>query len=419
MNQPTRLFNRTFVLLWQGQLISKLGNQANYIALMFWIKHATGSATLMGTVMMATTIPMVLLSPFAGAFADRHRRKSIIVVADIVAGIGVLSLTALLFLSPDATGLITTWMIVVTAISATASAFFGPAFGAAIPDIVPRDRVAAANSLNRFSDQFASMIGMGAGGVLFRVLGAPLLFLFDGLSFLIAALSSSLTHVPQELPEMKLDVRDTFAQLKRDMADGFHYVISNAGLRNLFIVAAFLNFFFAPIGILLPFFVEDTLKSTTDWFGYILAAMGLGSMLGLLWAGTSQLKGQTRCIAIIVSIAGASLLIGLVGAAQTPLQAMVLVFVTGGLTGFVNISIATTLQLTTPTEKRGRVFGLLATLGGGLMPISMGLTGVVTDLVDQNVRLIFLVCGGICVLLTVLVSMNREFRQFLGLTGEA
>jgi DHA3 family macrolide efflux protein-like MFS transporter len=415
MPAPTRLYNRDFLLLWQGQLISKLGNQAHYIAVMFWIKHATGSATLMGTIMMLATLPMVLLAPIAGAFADRHSRRGIIAIADLVSGVAVMTLVGLLFWIPDQTATIITALMVTSVIVGTSASFFSPAFSAAIPDLVPKEKLAAANSMNRFSDQFAGLIGMSAAGVLFKFLGAPLLFFFDALSFIYSGISSLFAKVPMPIVsgEKAVGAKQQIGQLLNDMKEGLRYAWSNVGLRNLMLLAAALNFFFSPIGVLLPFLVEDHLHASTDWFGYILGALGAGALVGLLAVGTLKLNGRPRSFAVISGVVVMCALFGALGLTHTPLQALVLAFFAGMLNSFVNVSIGTIMALTTPSAIRGRVFGLLTTLSAGLMPISMGLTGVVVDLMNKNVPLIILLCGGIGTVLCLALSINKEFRQFL------
>lgn len=193
-----RLFNRDFVLLWQGQLVSQIGNQAHLIALMFWTLQATGSASLMGLLAMSAALPSVLLGPLGGAIADRHSRKGIIVIADLVRGIVVLSLAALLFTHGSQTHLIVAALFVTTIISGIMGAAFSPAVGAAIPDLVPSERVQAANSLRQLSVQTSRFVGQAIGGVLFRVLGAPLLFLVDGTSFVLSAGSETFMRIPSD-----------------------------------------------------------------------------------------------------------------------------------------------------------------------------------------------------------------------------
>ena len=83
-------------------------------------------------------------------------------------------------------------------------------------------------------------------------------------------------------------------------------------------------------------------------------------------------------------------------------QALILMAIIGALNGFLHINLITILQIAIPSEMRGRIFGLLTTLTGGLVPVSMGLSGVVADLVDQNIPLIYAVCGGITLVLSIL-----------------
>ena len=82
-------------------------------------------------------------------------------------------------------------------------------------------------------------------------------------------------------------------------------------------------------------------------------------------------------------------------------------------TGFVGVTTVTILQSATPPEMRGRVFGLLGTLSSGLMPLSMGLSGVFADLVDQDIPMVFLICGAITAILSVVVGFSSDFRIYL------
>ena len=413
MTPPAKLLNRNFFLLWQGQFVSQLGSQAFAIAMMFWIKHETGSATLMGMLMMASTIPSVLLGPVAGTFADHHSRKLIIVWCDILNGLAVLTLAGLLFLAPEKTDFAIVWLFVVSVFLMTVSTFFRPAISAAIPDLVPADKLTAANSMNQFSMQLSGFLGQGAGGVLYRVLGAPMLFLIDGVSYLFSAFSEAFITIPQTIPEKTKGIRASWERFKTDTIAGFRFVWDSSGLKSLFGVAAFLNFLLVPIMVLLPFFVEDFLHATPDWFGYMMAGFGVGAMIGYVAAGAIKVSGRPRAAVVISALIVMSALFMSIGFATGPKVALVL-FVALGLTnGLVNINIATVIQITTPSEIRGRVMGLLGTIAGGLTPIAMGLSGVVADLVDQNIPLIIIVCGAASTALSIAIAFNRHFRQFL------
>jgi len=413
MERPSRLMNKNFFLLWQGQLVSQVGSQAFHIAVMFWIKHATGSATLMGLLMMVGMLPAVFLGPIGGTFADRYSRRKIIIFSDVLNGIAVLCLAGLVFSSWFEVGTTVVFIFAIMVFSSIVSSFFRPAISASIPDIVPEEKVAVANSMNQFSVQLSTFLGQGAGGVLFRILGAPVLFLIDGITYLFSAASETFINIPQVFPEKVKGFGTLFHLFRVDTVEGFRYVWKQAGLRHLFVAAAILNFFGAPFIVLLPFYVEDFLQARPDWYGFLLAGFGVGSMIGYLFAGALKLSGKMRSNIIIFTLVLDSVGFGLLGVILIPIASLILMFLIGALNGFININIVTILQITTPTEMRGRVFGLLGTISAGLMPISMGLTGVVADTVNQNVPLIYIACGGISALLSIVVSLSREFRRFL------
>ena len=220
MLDPKRLMNRNFFLLWQGQLVSQTGSAVFSIAMMFWIKHTTGSATLMGLIAMVSALPMVIFGPIGGTFADRHSRRLIIIYGDILRGAVNFSLGVLLFLAPGAIEATFIWLFAGSIIGGIIMSFFNPAISASIPDLVPKEKIAAANSLNQFAVQVTSFLGMGIGGVLYRVLGMPLLAVVNGLSFLFSAFSESFITIPQEIPEKNGDWKETLADFKQDLVEG-------------------------------------------------------------------------------------------------------------------------------------------------------------------------------------------------------
>lgn len=413
MEQPTKLLNRNFFLLWQGQSISRLGSQGFIIAMLFWIKHTTDSATLMGLLQMFSAIPAVMLGPVAGVLADRYPRRSIIILSDVVRGLAVLLLAGLIFLASDKTDFILVALFLVAVLNATVSAFFEPAITASIPDIVPKEQVFSANSMGRVTSQLAIFVGQGLGGILFRLLGAPMLFIINGLTYLFAAGSETFVHIPQEIPKKSSGLKERLAEFKTDIGEGMRYVWNRKGLRRLVMVSAYLAFFTAPVIILLPFFVEDFLQVSIDWYGFIVAAYGIGTMGGFLFAGVMKFSGKKRGGLMLIFILGEAAGYGMLGLMRDPILALGLAFVGGFTGGFVAVNITTILQISTPREIRGRVFGLLGAITAGLTPVSMGLAGVVADLLNQNIPLLYGTCGGIMAVLSLIVAFNQDFRDFL------
>ncbi len=414
MNQePTKLFNRNYLLLFQGQLVSRLGSQVYAIAMVLWIKDATGSATLMGLLMMVSAIPGVLLSPMGGAIADRFSRRMILVISDLSRGLAMLIVAALIYTMADSVNLLLGTLFVVAILTGTVTAFFRPAIAAAIPDLVPKDRVVTANSLGQLSLQLSVFFGQGLGGTLFRLLGAPFLFLINGVSFLYASLSESLIKMPEVAPKEELSVKEHWQAFVLDLKEGFRYAWNRPGLRELVFISAVINFFTIPAIVLLPFFVEDTLGVRVDWYGFILVSFGLGGLLGYLFAGIVRLPGRPRMYLMLTFMVGQSLLYGVLGFMPRPIFVVILAIIAGFMGGYITVNITTVLQLSTPSEIRGRVFGLLGMVAGGLTPIAMGLSGIIADALDQNIPLIYAVSGGIMVLLSILVALLPQARELL------
>lgn len=86
-NLETKLWNKNFFLLWQGQMVSVLGDVFYLMALNFWMLEITGSTALMGMLSAVTMLPKIILGPFAGVFVDRWDRKKLIVLTDLIRGV--------------------------------------------------------------------------------------------------------------------------------------------------------------------------------------------------------------------------------------------------------------------------------------------------------------------------------------------
>jgi DHA3 family macrolide efflux protein-like MFS transporter len=223
--RPVRLLNRDFLLLWQGQFVSMLGSQAFSVAMIFWIKRQTNSATLLGLGMMSQWVPAILLGPFGGTLADRMSRRRLLILADVVRGVAAIALAALVLLVPGRSGTILAGLLVLSAVMGACDAFFRPAISASIPDLVPAAEVTRANSINRIALDGSSFLGQGAGGVLFRLLGPGILFLVDGLSYFFSALSEALVRLPPPPVSPKTaGWREAGADFWRELKLGLRYL---------------------------------------------------------------------------------------------------------------------------------------------------------------------------------------------------
>jgi MFS transporter, DHA3 family, macrolide efflux protein len=412
--RPTRFLNRDFLLLWQGQFVSMLGSQAFSVAMIFWIKRQTDSASLLGLGMLSQWVPAILLGPFGGTLADRMSRRKILILADVVRGIAAIALAALVLLEPGRSGLILAGLLVLSAIMGVCDAFFRPAISATIPDLVPEKDVTRANSANRLALDVSTFLGQGLGGVFFRIIGPGILFLIDGITYLFSAFTVGLIRLPPAPAVVKKSSwRAAGADFWRELKLGLRYVASRKGLRYLLFLAPLESLFMVTIVVLLPFFVEDFLHVKPDWYGFLVAAFGAGSFVGSIVAGGTNATGRVRKWAYLACALGFGVAAISLSLARSPWVTMGWIFAAGAMSGFNTIHALSLAQVTTPPELRGRVLGLFETLGLSAMPIAAGAAGIVADLLDRNIPLVYYGCGVALIVVALVQAGMREVREFL------
>jgi DHA3 family macrolide efflux protein-like MFS transporter len=410
----TRLMNRNFLLLWQGQMISQLGNQAFSIGMAFWTLNVTGSASIMGLLIATLNLPTALLAPLGGAFADRFPRIRILVVCDLISG-SAMMLQALAMMSgwfsPHA---LVGMLFGVALVLGMVNGFFLPTLSATIPDLVPEDKLTPANSLNQFSVQASALLGQALGGKLFLLLGASRLFLFDGISFLFASASEALVRVPVKPRDgERLGFAASARSYASNIREGMHYVWTTPGLPAYIGAPASYNFFAMAVFVLLPFYVRINLQRGADWYGYLLAMISVGMIVGFLLASLARFTGEARMRFMVLLIAAAPTPMLIVGFLHDRILALVIAFGLGICIGLINVNLITLVQHSTPPELRGRVLGLWSSLAGGLAPLGVILGGIAGDLTHKNIRLVYATCGILAFAISAFCVALPSTRRFL------
>jgi len=397
-----KVWNKDLVLLLLGQSISRLGDNAHQIALMWFILEKTGSSAIMGTLSALAYIPSVLLGPFAGVIVDKYSRKKIILLSDLIRGL-IVALLALFYFTK---GLSISEIFILTVLLGISSAFFNPCIPSSIPEMVDSEDLPRANSLFSIAGRVTEIIGPSAGGILYKFVGAGLLFSFNAVSFFIASIFTIFTRIPQRYKEGKMnfigDIGEVLKRLKEDKT-----------LMTLGITAAVLNFFYVPFFILLPVYIRNYLHLDASMYGFVLGAGGIGSLVGLLITSAISPSGDKKYRMFKFSLMGQGVAIGLLALPLNRIQLVILFFVIQLLNIFVNIYINVTLQLMVPSEERGRFFGLLGLFVGGLQPISMSLSGIIAEYV--KIPIIFTVCTVVILSMSWRIITLKELKNLFNI----
>jgi MFS family permease len=393
-----KIWSKDLVLLLLGQSISRLGDSAHQIALMWFILEKTGSSAIMGTLSALAYIPSLVLGPFAGVIVDKYSRKRIILLSDLIRGL-IVTLLALFYFTK---GLGISEIFILTVLLGISSAFFNPCIPSSIPEMVDPEDLPRANSLFSIAGRVTEIIGPSAGGVLYKFVGAGLLFSFNAISFFIASVFTIFTRIPQRYKGGKVnfigDIGEVLKRLKEDKT-----------LMTLGITAAVLNFFYVPFFILLPVYIRNYLHLDASMYGFVLGAGGIGSLVGLLITSAISPSGDKKYRMFKLSLMGQGVAIGLLALPLSRIQLVVLFFIIQLLNIFVNIYINVTLQLMVPSEERGRFFGLLGLFVGGLQPISMSLSGIIAEYV--KIPIIFTVCTVVILSMSWRIITLKELKN--------
>ncbi|MGE5499040.1 MAG: MFS transporter, partial [Syntrophothermus sp.] len=242
--------------------------------------------------------------------------------------------------------------------------------------------------------------------------------LFNGFSFIFSGISEIFIKIPQKLPVESERSGKNIPAFIKELTGGFNFIWKNRGLKGLVLLSAFINFFTMPVIVLLPFYIEDFLLLKEDWYGYILALYGAGTLVGYFSASLLKISGKSRSFLIITLMILESAGYASLSFIHDPLFSLALALIIGAMNGYVMVNILTIVQTFTPSVIRGRVFGFLTTLTGALAPLGMGLSGIVFDLLGHNLMVIYTACGVIMIAGVLITARGKDFREILQIDAD-
>jgi DHA3 family tetracycline resistance protein-like MFS transporter len=373
------LRERDFALLWTGMTVSLLGDGIYLVAMAWQVYDLDNDPVALSLVGLSWTLGMVAFLLTGGVVSDRVERRRVLIGADIVraavlVAIGVLSVS----------GVLEVWHLVCLAlVYGAGEAFFGPAFGALVPDIVAAEHLVQANSLDQLVRQAgARLLGPAIGGVLVAAIGAGSAFLVDAGTFAFSAACITALRV-RSRPAPQGD-----RALLADLREGTRFVRSQSWLWTTLLAAAIsLLFFFGPLEVLLPFVVRNDLDASAGAYGAVMAASGAGSVMASLILSQRGLPRRYLSFMYVVwSVATLPIVGYALGSAIWQFMAYAVVFGAFETAGMV--VWGTLMQVRVPPDLRGRVHSLDWFVSIGLTPLSFALTGPVSKGIGVDATLV-------------------------------
>ncbi len=404
--------NANMVLMLAGKLVSLFGTFIYNFAIGLFVLRLTGSGLSFATTLMLGTLPRVLISPFAGALADRLNRKVIVVGMDFLSGLIVLSL----YFVSGVYGLKLPFIYAAAVLLASSNTFFNVTLDASLPNLVDDSRLVRINSL---SESIASMTAIGApmlGGVVFALIDIRIFLLINGLSFII----SGFTELFIDFDFRRAKPGETQSGLLAEMGKGFQFLKGNSFLFAVAWYAVFLNLFGSmSLNVSVPYIVNTIIGFSSTQYGVMMGFLPGGIFIGSVVLSILpevpkkywMIAIATATFAFFLSLLGIPTLSFLL---ERPVNLsfwfyVVALFFIGLSIAFINIPVFVLMQRNTPDQYRGRVFGLMQTAQLAVVPAGLMLAGFLVEAWPGWV--VPLVSGAGIFILFILVSRNGEVRS--------
>ncbi len=435
--------NRNFVWLWSAQTLSQLASNMVLAALMVTVYESTGQSNTANALLILTfLIPAVLFSTLGGVFVERGDAKVIMLATNVVRAVGTV---LFIFVAPTTDTAIVPLVYAINFVIATATAVFAPAELTAIPRIVDRRHLMAANSVFILTINATFAIGFGVlGPLVLNLVGSTAVFVIVALMFSAAALAIlPLPSVRSELA--RSDVSDAAGRAVRDMvgqlAEGVRFVRTHRAIAWSLTYLGIAASLIGVLGAIGPGFAQDILQLEAEDFFFIMGPAGLGAVVGILFLNSYGKRIPKRLVIDIGLVAMGITLILLaairpitlmVGPAIDPLEdaipsiapltsliaGVVVIAVFAGLEySFVAIPAQTALQEDLPSDVRGRIFGILNTLLSVASFLPVILAPAVADLINIGFEgtgiPIVMAFLGLLTLWAGIASWRRNARQGL------
>lgn len=362
---------RTFFIVWGGQLISVLGTGLTQFGIFFFVFAETDSVTSLAVVILAASIPAILIGPIAGTIVDRIDRRWAMIASDSVAGMASIAL-AILWM----TGNLELWHIVVTAvISSIGQSFQEPAYMATIPLIVPKDQLNRANGMVNALQALGIVVAPVLAGVLIVTVGLGGILIIDVVTFAAAVVTLLIVRFPR--PESSDDPEAPGnGSLLGETVAGFRYLKVRSGLLVFLFVASVLNFLLGFTNVLtFPLILSFTNEAV---MGTVLSSVGVAMLVGSIVSSTW--KGPEHRIRFILGmVALGGIFIGLSGGKANA------IWIAGWMIAFmfmvpiVNATSQSLWQLKIAPDYQGRVFSVRRVIATMASPVAYALAGPLAD----------------------------------------
>lgn len=370
MRAIAALRHRNFRIFWTGQLISLIGTWMQNLAQGWLVLTLTDSPLLLGVVSAVQFTPMLLFSLLAGVIADRLPKRKILLLTQSGSALTALTLGLLVL-----TNRVRYWhVLVIAGILGTINSLDNPTRQSFIVELVGKRDLMNAIVLNSTAFNGARIIGPAIAGLAINKLGIAVCFLVNAASYL-AVICGLLALRVQDVAKDKESETLVFSKIK----EGLQYIRKTPIILRSLVLMVLISIFAMNFNVLIPVLARDTLGLQADGYGFLLSAMGVGSLVGAVFMALVSHLGPQWYI-IIGGAVGLTLSQLLLAFNRSYTLATILLGITGiAMLAFVT-SVNTTLQINSPDHLRGRVMSIYTLVFLGLAPLGSLFSGTIANI---------------------------------------
>jgi len=395
---------RNFRLMWSASLLSSSGTWLQNVAVPFVIYRITDSGAWLGFTGFIAYLPMVLTGPWGGSIADRYPRRTVLLITGIMQFLFTLLLAAAWAAGVRSIAVI----LVLLLLSGLAGGLGIASWQAFVTELVPREHLLNAVTLNSAQFNAARAFGPAVGGIVLATLGPGWSFFINALTFLAMVGALLMVHVPKVVRP----VVEGRSHPMTEMRQALRYVRTQGGIVVCLMIVFALGFLGGPLFNLLVVFADTVYEVGDGAYGLLAGCMGAGAILvAPLVAGRGSRVARSHLVAVAIVAYGFALIA--LGLAPVPVLGAAALFVAGA--GYLGISstLNTTVQLQVTEQMRGKVLALyviILTLG---VPLGSLVQGWLVDVIGVQATVI----GAGSVFLTLFVVLRFGTSMLSAMDG--
>lgn len=377
---------KNYRIYFTGQGISLIGSWMQRTTMGWFVYRVTESPFLLGLIMFFSQIPSVFIGPFAGVWADRWNRHTILKITQFAAFIQALILAILVLTSS-----IQIWQIILLSLlSGVTEAIDAPARQSFIIELVERRSLLSnAIALNSAMFNGARLIGPSIAGIIISLSNEGFCFLINALSYIAVIISLYLIHVPL-VEYLEHDISMT-----KKIKEGWHYAFSHMPIRYLITNISVMTMFGMSYAVLMPIFAKDILKGSAKTMGFLMSMAGVGALIGAFYlASRNSIKGLSEKMIYAMAILSFALIFFSISKSFALSMALMLVIGLGMMLQMASSN--TILQNVVDNKMRGRVMSLHTMAFMSVAPFGSLLAGFLSKNIGASLALI--TCAAVCLI---------------------